>query len=81
MRFRSAMTPFLAALRGGLDELTRLRDETKALLRQLATWLGEDANLANPDTFLKACADLIDVAVASAPVPTEDDDDEVEAQL
>ena len=76
MRFRASMSPFLDALRGGLASLTALRDETKALLRKLAVWLGEDASTANPDTFLRTCAELIDVAIAVAPPPPDPDDDE-----
>ena len=41
-----------------LEALTAQQDEAKRLLRSLATFFGEDANQANPDAILRACADL-----------------------
>ena len=63
------MEPFLAEVHRRLDELTSQRDETRELLRKLAVWLGENAADANPDALLKACAELIDAAVAALPAP------------
>ena len=73
-RFRQAISPFYAEIQHGLEELTLTRDETKALLRRLASWLGEDPAKADADAILKACADLVDVAKACAPPPVDEDD-------
>ena len=73
-RFRTAMAQFHTDMRTGLGELTAHRDETRALLKSLAAWLGEDPNQANPDHILKVCADLVDTALACAPVPEEEDE-------
>lgn len=73
-RFRAAMAPFHVEMRDGLDGLTTHRDETRALLKRLASWLGEDPNQANPDQILKVCADLVDTALKCAPVPTDDEE-------
>ena len=74
VRFRSAMAPFHSDMRRGLDELTAHRDETRALLKRLAGWLGEDPNQANPDAILKVCADFIDTAIGCGTVPEESDE-------
>jgi hypothetical protein len=73
LRFRAEMEPFLVGMRRGLEGLRSIRDETKALLHQLASWLGEDPNQANPDQLLKACADLVDAATAHAAEEPESD--------
>ena len=76
-RFRGAMAPFHTSVEAGLQALEARRDETRALLRQLAEWLGEDPNSANPDAILRQCADLVDTALANAaaaPTPEGDDD-------
>ena len=50
------------------------RDETRDLLKRLASWLGEDPNVANPDQILKACADLVETAIACARLPPEEEE-------
>lgn len=64
VRFRQAMAPFYAHMQEGLDDLTRKRDETKTLLKGLASWLGEDPTSADADAILAVCADLVDTAEA-----------------
>ena len=66
------MEPFLGQMRAELVSVSTRRDEAKDLLRQLAGWLGEDPNAANPDAMLKTLADLVDTAVAVAPKPADD---------
>jgi hypothetical protein len=66
-RFRTAMAPFYTEMQHGLETLTASRDETRALLRKLTAWLGEDPAKTNPDVLLKTCADLVDTAIRSAP--------------
>ena len=54
----------------GLSQLTSMRDETKSLLTQLASWLGEDATKADADRMLTMCNNLIETAYICAP-PSE----------
>ena len=58
------MAPFYAHMQEGLDDLTSKRDETKTLLKGLASWLGEDPTSADADAILAVCADLVDTAEA-----------------
>ena len=74
-RFRRAMAPFHTSIEAGLQALEARRDETRALLRQLAEWLGEDPNSANPDAILRQCADLVDTALANAAAPEDAPED------
>jgi len=66
LRFRIAMTPFYDDMLKAFDELAGTRDDTKVLLKRLASWLGEDPASADADALLKACADLVETAEACA---------------
>ena len=57
-RFRQAMGGFHDEMQQRAASLDAEQEETKGLLRRLATFFGEDANQANPDAILRACAEI-----------------------
>jgi len=59
-RFRRAMEGFHQSSQQGLEALTAQQEDTKALLRKLANFFGEDPNVAKPDMILGRVADLLD---------------------
>ena len=69
LRFRQAMGHFSEEVQRDLDDLVGTREEVKNVLTRLASWLGESAATADADAILRACADLVDTAVACAPRP------------
>ena len=56
----SAMEGFHQSSQQGLEALTAQQEDTKALLRKLANFFGEDPNVAKPDMILGRVADLLD---------------------
>ena len=55
-----AMEGFHQSSQQGLEALTAQQEDTKALLRKLANFFGEDPNVAKPDMILGRVADLLD---------------------
>jgi|TARA_B100000768_G_scaffold130579_1_gene121200 hypothetical protein len=54
------MEGFHQSSQQGLEALTAQQEDTKALLRKLANFFGEDPNVAKPDMILGRVADLLD---------------------
>ena len=54
------MEGFHQSSQQGLEALTAQQEDTKALLRKLANFFGEDPNVAKSDMILGRVADLLD---------------------
>ena len=69
------MEGFHQSSQQGLEALTAQQEDTKALLRKLANFFGEDPNVAKPDMILGRVADLLDkLSGASEAVPSRSQD-------
>lgn len=58
-RFRRAVGGFHQQVQQGLDALTAQQEDSKALLRKLANFFGEDPNVAKPDMIIGRVADVL----------------------